>query len=139
MYPFQKILCPTDLSEPSFRALMQAAQLASHCGGELVLLQVLSASAGNSEVETAQRDLQDLQRDHFSDELKASALVRQGDATAEIVRAAREENADLILLATQGSSTGWREYVLGSVAGEVVRLAPCPVLTLNKEALQDAK
>lgn len=138
MYPFQKMLCPTDLSEPSFHALLKAAQLASHCGAELILLQVLPASAENSEVETAQRDLQDLQRDHFPDELKTNALVSQGDVTAEIVRAAREENADLILLATQGS-TGWREYVLGSVAGEVVRLAPCAVLTLNKEALQDAK
>ena len=135
MYPFQKILCPTDLSEPSFRALLQAAKMASQNGAELVLLQVLQGSSHDSEIETARQELQDLQHDYLPAPLAVSVLVRQGDITAEIVRVAREERADLILLATQGS-TGWREYVLGSVAGEVVRLAPCPVLTLNKEALQ---
>ena len=47
-----------------------------------------------------------------------------------IVRLARERNADLIVMATHGR-TGLEHVVLGSVAEKVVRLAPCPVLTVK--------
>jgi nucleotide-binding universal stress UspA family protein len=52
--------------------------------------------------------------------------VRSGPAAAEIVRLAEEVGADLVVVGTHGR-TGIRRLVLGSVAEEVVRTAPCPV------------
>jgi nucleotide-binding universal stress UspA family protein len=57
----------------------------------------------------------------------AIAVGRPADT---IVRFARERKADLIVMATHGR-TGLEHMVLGSVAEKVVRLAPCPVLTVK--------
>lgn len=56
------------------------------------------------------------------------AVGRPADA---IVRLARERHADLIVMGTHGR-TGLGHVALGSVAEKVVRLAPCPVLTVKK-------
>lgn len=55
------------------------------------------------------------------------AIGRPADT---IVRLAQERNADLIVMATHGR-TGLGHMILGSVAEKVVRLAPCPVLTVK--------
>ena len=63
---------------------------------------------------------------------RVQAVIVHGEPAYEIVRYAREERVDLIVLATRGL-TGWEHVVFGSVAERVVRLAPCPVLTLREE------
>jgi nucleotide-binding universal stress UspA family protein len=57
-------------------------------------------------------------------------MVGHGDAAGEIVLIAEKEHVDLIVIATHGW-TGLRHLVFGSVAEKVVRLAPCPVLTIR--------
>jgi nucleotide-binding universal stress UspA family protein len=52
-----------------------------------------------------------------------------GGAAREIIRYARDKHADLIVIGTHGR-TGISRQLLGSVAEAVVRLAPCPVLTV---------
>ena len=47
------------------------------------------------------------------------------------MRLAKEEKADLIVMATAGRS-GLRRMLMGSVAEAIVREAPCPVLTLKE-------
>jgi nucleotide-binding universal stress UspA family protein len=131
---FHKILAPTDLSEPSFQALKQAMALAKSSDAELTILRVLPfAGTGTAELDEAQNDLDNLVRDYAPPALAVSTLVRQGDVTGEILSAAKEGNYDLIVMATHGT-TGWREFVLGSITGEVVRTAPCPVLTIGNDA-----
>jgi len=49
----------------------------------------------------------------------------------EIVRVAQEEHVDMIVMGTHGRS-GLNRVLLGSVAERVVRLAPCPVLTVRQ-------
>jgi nucleotide-binding universal stress UspA family protein len=56
--------------------------------------------------------------------------IAVGRPAETIVRLARERNVDLIVMATHGR-TGLGHAVLGSVAEKVVRLAPCPVLTVK--------
>ena len=56
--------------------------------------------------------------------------ITQGDPAEAIVRVVRERHADLIVMGTHGR-TGLRHAFLGSVAEKVVRLAPCPVLTVK--------
>ena len=60
------------------------------------------------------------------------AAVVAGHPADEIVHAARERGADLIVMATHGR-TGLQHVLLGSVAEKVVRLAPCPVLTVRSQ------
>jgi nucleotide-binding universal stress UspA family protein len=56
--------------------------------------------------------------------------IRQGSPFLEIIRYAKEKNIDLIVLGTHGRS-GLAHVMLGSVAERVVRIAPCPVLTVR--------
>jgi nucleotide-binding universal stress UspA family protein len=62
--------------------------------------------------------------------VSSHAVLKQGDAAEQIVRTAREEGADIILLTTHGAH-GWQPGVLGTVAEAVVRTASCPVLTIS--------
>ena len=56
--------------------------------------------------------------------------IAAGHPAETIVRVARERKADLIVMGTHGR-TGLQHALLGSVAEKVVRLAPCPVLTVR--------
>lgn len=56
--------------------------------------------------------------------------VAQGDPAEAIVRMVLVHHADLIVMGTHGR-TGLQHALLGSVAEKVVRLAPCPVLTVK--------
>lgn len=58
------------------------------------------------------------------------AEVLLGAPHVEIVRYARKEEMDLIVLATHGR-TGLAHALIGSVAEKVVQMAPCPVLTIK--------
>jgi len=62
--------------------------------------------------------------------IRARTLVAQGPPFVQIPRAAKRLRCDLIVLATHGR-TGLRHALLGSVAENVVRHAPCPVLTVR--------
>ncbi len=61
--------------------------------------------------------------------VRAIAVLREGNAWEEIVRAAR--GADLIVIGTHGRS-GFARLLLGSVASRVVGTARCPVLTVGR-------
>ena len=56
--------------------------------------------------------------------------VMQGTPFAEIVKVARDESYDLIVMGTHGRA-GISHALLGSVAERVVRKAHCPVLTIR--------
>ncbi len=59
--------------------------------------------------------------------------MREGSPTNELVELAREEDVDLIVIATHGY-TGIKHMLLGSTAEKIVRSAPCPVLTVREKA-----
>lgn len=62
---------------------------------------------------------------------KVHTCLRVGVPYREVVAAAREERADLVLLATHGRGEIHR-LLVGSVADRVIRMAPCPVLTIKQ-------
>jgi len=62
--------------------------------------------------------------------LRARLLTRVGHPFVEVVRYAREESIDLIVMGTHGRGAVGH-LLLGSVAERVVRKAPCPVLTVR--------
>jgi nucleotide-binding universal stress UspA family protein len=59
--------------------------------------------------------------------------LETGEAGAIILSVARDSNCQMIVMGTHGRS-GLGRLLMGSVAEEVVRKAPCPVLTLKAEA-----
>jgi nucleotide-binding universal stress UspA family protein len=61
--------------------------------------------------------------------------IRIGVPFLEIIRYAKEQDIDLIVVGTHGRS-GLSHVLLGSVAERVVRKAPCPVLTVHPEGHQ---
>jgi nucleotide-binding universal stress UspA family protein len=56
--------------------------------------------------------------------------LAEGDPAAEIIRAAQETGAELIVMGTHGR-TGLQRLLMGSVAEQVLRKASCPVLTVK--------
>ncbi|HXJ78263.1 MAG TPA: universal stress protein [Candidatus Methylomirabilis sp.] len=78
--------------------------------------------------EVARTQMQDLVRGQFQGPWEVE--VATGPPADTIVRVARERGADLIVMGTHGR-TGLQHVLLGSVAEKVVRLAPCPVLTVR--------
>jgi nucleotide-binding universal stress UspA family protein len=78
--------------------------------------------------EEALTRLHDLMRGAFHGTWNVEVAV--GHPADTIVRVAQERGADLIVMGTHGR-TGLQHVLLGSVAEKVVRLAPCPVLTVR--------
>jgi universal stress protein A len=64
------------------------------------------------------------------DLIRFGRLVNMGVPAQRILETATAESVDLIVMAMHGR-TGLGHLVLGSVAERVVRLAPCPVLTIR--------
>jgi nucleotide-binding universal stress UspA family protein len=64
--------------------------------------------------------------------LRCEAVLMHGVPFQQILDRARDQEADLILMGTQGR-TGLHHVFLGSVAEKVVRLAPCPVLVVHRQ------
>jgi nucleotide-binding universal stress UspA family protein len=62
--------------------------------------------------------------------VKASVLLREGDAADQIVRACRSTKSDLIVMGTHGRR-GLRRLFLGSVAERVVAASPRPVVMVR--------
>jgi len=140
-----RILCPVDFSEATSFALMPAISLATELDAELLLLHVLDypyphvgpvvqgfdiESYYGVMQEKALAQLDGLVDDDTRQFAEVRSLVRRGSAYSEIVRLAEEEGADLIVIPTH-ARTGLDHVLWGSVAEKVVRLAPCPVMTVS--------
>lgn len=138
MFPLKKILCPIDFSDPSYEALKVANESASYFSAELYLVHVIppvhvvpAPPLYQKELEeSAEKSLNEVSKTRVSKNLQTRQIIEHGDPTAEIVRIAAEEKIDLIIIATHGQS-GWRQFIFGSVADKVVRLAQCPVITIR--------
>ena len=57
-------------------------------------------------------------------------IVKGGHAAYDIIKFAKDNSSDLVVIATHGL-TGIEHLLLGSVTEKVVRMAPCPVFTVN--------
>jgi nucleotide-binding universal stress UspA family protein len=139
------ILAPTDFSEFSKQAVEVASELAQKFKARLLLVHVVELPAYPIEGLVPSRlggtFLEDLE-EQAALELEKVAPAAGGGKTevarrivvgipyAKIVEVARDENVDLIVMATHGR-TGLGHILMGSVAERVVRTAPCPVLTLR--------
>jgi nucleotide-binding universal stress UspA family protein len=128
MLTFKRILCPTDMSEPSLWAVLRAAEFARECKAELFVLHVASDTPEYSEEDV--QEIAEAMNRFLPEKITIHALFRNGNAVAEILRVSASEDVDLMVIATNGTQ-GWQQGIIGPVADELIRFASCPVLTIN--------
>lgn len=142
MIDLKRILVPVDFSKHSHNALRYAVAFADALGAELHLLHVVQEPASytrmyvppedwlTEERDAARRELEKLPGDEVKANVAVLREVRSGSPLVEIIQYAKEADIDLIVMGTHGR-TGLAHLLLGSVAENVVRQAPCPVLTVR--------
>ena len=143
-----KILATTDFSDESRTGVRFAIALAEKLGAAVALLHVIEPRAWVSELGTVVPAREDsevvaLTRTQLATLAKRegkgdvavtfSVSVQTGNPFHAITTAARQQMADMIVIATHGH-TGFERVLLGSTAERVVRHAPCPVLTVPTRA-----
>jgi nucleotide-binding universal stress UspA family protein len=144
MTTVSKILVPLDFLPHSAEAVRRAMDLASRYSAEVVLVHVYQpaeypmlpgdivydehqaervGAEARARIEAVRREVDPTGR-------RVSTRVVQGAPARTIVDLASDESFDLIVMGTHGR-TGMGRIVLGSIAEEVVRRAPCAVLTVK--------
>ena len=147
------ILLPTDFSECARRAVPVAAELARLLGARVICLHVVEpvvppvgwtplaeplpvGDISEQLEDSAARELPRFAGCEEFEGLDVEDLIVRGDAASEIVRAARERGADLIVISSHGR-TGLGRILFGSTAEAVVRHAHCPVLVVKPPSESD--
>ncbi|MGA6992659.1 MAG: universal stress protein [Candidatus Deferrimicrobiaceae bacterium] len=143
---FTKILLPTDFSQCSAEAAEAARFLAERFGSLVVVLHVLDEPAtldpmsrGEVPLEALRSRMEEFAREnmgaflarHFSGYGNFDTMLATGIPYREIIGKAREVAVDLIVIGTHGR-TGVEHVIFGSTAEKVVRMAPCPVLSVRR-------
>jgi nucleotide-binding universal stress UspA family protein len=114
-----------DGSDSARRALSRAAALAGY-GSRLT---VVSVASGPGQIDESRRLLAEAQ-DFLSAHRKlAGTRERVGDAADELIEAARDLDADLLVVGN--GKTALQRLLLGSVSTKVVHNAPCDVLVVR--------
>lgn len=162
-YGLTTILVPTDFSKGSQAALEHATALAKLAKARIVVLHVIEAISYTMKESllmvdahamvksmTASPQLLDVYPlveravkpalDQLVEQLQkadvaATCCILEGTAYEQIVTHATNVEADLIVMGTHGRR-GVNHVFMGSVAERVVRMAPCPVLTVREPKLQ---
>jgi len=144
---FRRILVPIDFSAESTRALKMATNLAPGDGGNLLLVHVVGPiydlrDYGYGPVQRrrpneglmrhARQRLRALGRRYAGEKREWRCVVLSGTAPRQILKAAEDFDAELVVMPTRGLSHAPPNEV-GSTAERVVRHAPCPVLVLPKQ------
>ena len=147
-----RILVGIDFSDVSERALRRALDVAEQMSASVIVCHVLPIPAPMAETAAlglipasldmsesaaiAEKATLDLVARHEYGPVELTSVIRRGDAATEIAAAAREMNADLIVVGTQ-ARTGVARILLGDVAQTVVRATNLPVMLLH-DPLDDA-
>lgn len=148
MLSIKRILVPVDFSEGSRCALRKAVMMAETFDAQIDVLHVWEPSpyvspsqlvwmSGESCVfsdrmhaEFEQRVRQLVSEEAPEHEARINVIVRAGYTSHDILETLRDEHYDLVVMGTHGR-TGLSHLILGSVAERIVRMAPCPVMTIR--------
>lgn len=145
MPQISRIVVPIDFSEYSKKAFRYAIDFAQTFGAEMILVYVVEPviypadfSFGQVALPSMEREIQDrgleqlqaLIQKEVPAGISARSTIRTGKPFVEIIQVAKEEKADLIVIATHGHS-GIEHVLFGSTAEKVVRKSPCPVLSIR--------
>lgn len=141
----KKIIVPVDFSDHSEYALKAAAILAKKHNAEILALHMLeigavtmSESASQLQEMTifhlklAERNFKDFLEKEYLKNIKVTPVIKHFKVFSEVNTIAEENNADMIVMGSHGSS-GFKEIFVGSNTEKVVRNSSVPVLVVKKE------
>jgi len=149
----ETILCPTDFSPADENAVLYADELAQRMNSRLVLFhniyapapEVLSYGAGpytrpakDMAHEEAQRKKLEalkntLENSDWGMPVQYDTKLRYGLTKETIPQIVREEHVDLVAIGHEGTE-GLKEIFVGSVAADIIKNSPCPVLIIPPKA-----
>ncbi len=151
----KKILVPIDFSQAAMNAFKYALKIAESLNCEMEVLHVykfpvvdpympvhILDSLSQEQQDKAMADFIDYvqnlaEEDHeILEKIPMNYRLQMGFGTEEILATAKKIKADMIVMGTTGAS-GIKAMFLGSVAGEVIEKASCPVLAIPKDAVFD--
>ena len=146
MSRIRRILHPTDFSRASGAAFAKAVDLAKTNKAQLLVVHVLAPTVpmvgdgyvspqvyedlASSARNSGKKNLDALVAKAKKAGVRAKSALLEGVPHEQIARMARGQRADLVVMGTQGR-TGVAKLFLGSVAGRVIAIAPCPVMTVR--------
>ena len=141
--PVERILLPTDFSGFSTQALRRALVLARRFNARLKVVHVIQGfyPVGDAMLAAAPpaegRKMAESDAHAFMAEARDAGIdyeleIREGNPWREILAAAAEMPADLVVMGTHGRS-GPERFLLGSVAEKLSHRLPCPVMTVGQE------
>ncbi len=144
MADFKNILIAVDFSELSSSTVRHVTALAPAFHSEVTILHVYerpdegglvrtASDAGDTREYAAAKELERFLDGVTTFVPNAKGCFRVGNAVEEILAVIDEIHPDLVVMGTHGRS-GKRYLFLGSVAEQVVRRSPVPVLTVRQEA-----
>ncbi len=153
MINLNNILVPTDCSELSKEATKYAIKFAKQFQAKLTLLLVtpteplavlndygyfspeLHQKLVLESTKRAEAELSEFWDSVTDPEVQCKLINAKGDPFTEIIRYAKENETDIIIMGTHGH-TGIKHILMGSVAEKVVRYSPQPVLTVKDKDYQ---
>jgi nucleotide-binding universal stress UspA family protein len=131
MSRIRRILHPSDFSRASAKAFAKAVEMAkANLVGDGYVSPKIYEDLEASARAWGQKQLNRLLAKARKAGARAKGMLMEGVPHEQIVRAARFRKAGLIVIGTHGR-TGLAKFVLGSVAGRVVSMASCPVMTVR--------
>jgi nucleotide-binding universal stress UspA family protein len=148
----KKILCTTDFSENSKKALKYAYRLSKLLNGELIVLHVYDTPtilSGPANASTADEISKGVIKENLEklcsicekelgfnkDNLRYE--VKENNSSVEgIITMIGETQADLVVMGVKGASN-LREVIMGSTSMGVIRKASCPVISIPEDAVTE--
>ncbi len=144
MIDYKNLLCPVDFSDTSKHALSVAADFAERLDAGLHIVHVYQLPASSypegvfdvpddleSNIEKQlSKKLDDFVKSNCKLKTNITTDIYEGVTHTQIVNAANDKNADMIIMGTHGR-TGVSHALIGSVAERVVRTSKVPVLTIR--------
>jgi len=142
---FRRILVAVDGEPIAAHAVDIATELARQAGAELAFIHAIEPALVNaadtglqpetlvaSAKDEARKLIADF-RKHLPEQLAVLEFIQIGSPAGEIVNAARDWPADLVVIGSHGRG-GLKRALMGSVAEAVMRQAPCPVLVARAKS-----
>lgn len=126
--PLKRILFATDFSKTAALAFDYAVLIARRFGARIDAVHVIPPQTEDTASHVL--ELEQAIGKAADDVVRDKRLVRAFSADTGLIDEAKSTKADLVILGSHGR-TGFRHALLGSVAERVLRLAPCPVLTVK--------
>ena len=145
----KKILCAVDLEDTIAPSVEYTKRMAALSGSSVLVAYVIPAHTPYEDVylsinnlpnevsipsESMQKAMNALLNEQFAG-MDVTGVILVGRPSEELAKLADEKGADLIVMGTHGRA-GFDRLLFGSVANELVRTAPCPVMTIRPDAMK---